>query len=114
MYPTKWHSFHEAEHGPLRRLTAIRAISSMGRRLDCRNFRSRFLGARDLQVDTVKAYLLAVERNLYLTLRRVVPIDSIPEPTQPIPSPERTAAGRQALSNALRAVKNCRISNATR
>jgi RNA polymerase sigma-70 factor (ECF subfamily) len=77
--------------------------------LTAETFVHAFWGARDVQVDTVKAYLLAIARNLYRNVmareRRAVPIHAIPEPAQPIPSSERTAAGRQALSNALRAIQ---------
>jgi len=77
--------------------------------LTAETFVHAFWGASDLRVDTVKAYLLAIARNLYRNVmareRRAVPIDKMPEPAAPNPSPERSALGRQALSNTLRAIQ---------
>ena len=77
--------------------------------LTAETFVHAFWGPSDLRVDTVKAYLLRIARNLYRNAaareRRAVPIDEIPEQVEQTPSPERTAADRQALSNALKAIQ---------
>ena len=53
----------------------------------------------DLHVDTVKAYLLAIARNLHRDVvshnRRLTPMSEATEGTNPAPSPECVAAGRQ-------------------
>ncbi len=77
--------------------------------LTAETFVHAFWGPSHVRVDTVKAYLLAIARNLYRNAmareRRAVPIDKIPEQAQPAPSPEQTAADRQELSNALGAIQ---------
>ena len=51
--------------------------------LTSETFVRAFVGRDDLRVDTVKAYLLAIARNLHLDVRRrearVVPLDQAPE-----------------------------------
>jgi len=68
-----------------------------------------FWGPSDLRVDTVKAYLLRIARNLYRNViareRRAVSIDDIPEQMQSAPSPEQTTEDRQTLSNVLKAIQ---------
>ena len=77
--------------------------------LTAETFVHAFWGARDLRVDTVKAYLLAIARNLYRNVRtrerRAVQIDAVPEPSSAAPNPEQAAADRQKLSNTLRAMQ---------
>ena len=77
--------------------------------LTAETFVQAFWGARDLRVGTVKAYLLAIARNLYRNVRtrehRAVPMDAIPEPSAAAPNPEQSAMDRQKLSNTLRAMQ---------
>jgi RNA polymerase sigma-70 factor, ECF subfamily len=77
--------------------------------LTAETFVHAFWGARDLRVGTVKAYLLAIARNLYRNVRtrerRAVQIDAIPEPSTAGPNPEQSAMDRQKLSNILRAMQ---------
>jgi RNA polymerase sigma-70 factor, ECF subfamily len=77
--------------------------------LTSETFVHAFWGASDLRVDTVKAYLLAIARNLYRNAmdreRRAVPMDKMPEPVDATPSPEQTAVDREALSNVLQAIQ---------
>jgi RNA polymerase sigma-70 factor (ECF subfamily) len=70
----------------------------------------RALVAQDtLRVDTVKAYLMAIARNLYIdTLRResrLESIDGIMEPSDPGPRPDASAEGRLRLEEVLDAMQ---------
>jgi RNA polymerase sigma-70 factor, ECF subfamily len=62
----------------------------------------------DLHIDTVKAYLLAIARNLHSDFvshnRTLTPISEATEGTNPTPSPERVAADRQSLAAVLKAI----------
>jgi len=66
-------------------------------------------GPTDLRLGTVKAYLLAITRNLYrdslVKLGRTVAIGSLPERYDPKPSPEARAQDRQELQNTLRVMQ---------
>jgi RNA polymerase sigma-70 factor (ECF subfamily) len=77
--------------------------------LTAETFVHAFWGARDLRVGTVKAYLLAIARNLYRNVRtrerRAIQMDAIPEPSEAASNPERSAMDRQKLSNTLRAMQ---------
>ena len=77
--------------------------------LTAETFAQALCGRTALRVDTVKAYLLAIARNLYRdTLagqRRLVPIDDAPVAADPSPSSEKTASDRQAYANVLRAIQ---------
>jgi RNA polymerase sigma-70 factor (ECF subfamily) len=63
----------------------------------------------DAKVDTVKAYLLAIARNLHRDIvkrqRRVVSIGDVPEPSDSGPSPGRMAEDRQTLTAVLGAIQ---------
>jgi RNA polymerase sigma-70 factor (ECF subfamily) len=63
----------------------------------------------DLHVDTMKAYLLAIARNLHRDFvshnRRLTPINEATEGINPAPSPERVAADRQSLVAVLQAIQ---------
>jgi len=70
----------------------------------------RALVAREtLRVDTVKAYLLAIVRNLYIdALRRdsrLSSLDGIPERVDPRPKPDASAEGKLRLAEILEAVQ---------
>jgi RNA polymerase sigma-70 factor (ECF subfamily) len=77
--------------------------------LTAETFVHAFCGPSDLRVDTVKAYLFAIARNLYRdeTARRhrLVSMEEAPEPADPAPGQDQTAAGRQTLSSVLRAIQ---------
>jgi RNA polymerase sigma-70 factor, ECF subfamily len=66
-------------------------------------------GPTSLHVDTVKAYLFAIARNLYRDVverqRRLVPISAMPERPDPAPSPDRAAEDRQMLTAVLKAIQ---------
>jgi RNA polymerase sigma-70 factor, ECF subfamily len=65
--------------------------------------------SENLRVDTVKAYLLAIARNLHRDIverqRRLVPISEVAEPPDPAPSFDRAASDRQTLSAVLKAIQ---------
>ena len=70
----------------------------------------RALVASDtLRVDTVKAYLLAIARNLYIdALRResrLTSLDEIPERVDPRPKPDASAEDKLRLAEILEAVQ---------
>jgi RNA polymerase sigma-70 factor (ECF subfamily) len=62
-----------------------------------------------LRLDTVKAYLLAVTRNLYRDFldrqRRTVSLTGLPEPADPLPSALREAENQQAVDHVLQAIQ---------
>jgi RNA polymerase sigma-70 factor (ECF subfamily) len=78
--------------------------------LTSETFVHAFYGSSNLRVDTVKAYLLAIARNLYFDemarRRRVVLMSEAPEQADPAPSPDQTASDRQTLSRVLRAIQS--------
>jgi RNA polymerase sigma-70 factor (ECF subfamily) len=64
----------------------------------------------DLRVDTVKAYLFAIARNLHRDLlrreRRLVPLaDTVHDRADPRPDPDAAARGREALEDVLEAIQ---------
>ncbi len=63
----------------------------------------------DLHVDTVKAYLLAIARNLHRDFlsrhSRLTTISEAAEGACPAPSPERAAGDRQTLATVLKAIQ---------
>ena len=77
--------------------------------LTAETFASALCGRAELRVDTVKAYLIAIARNLYRDAlareRRLVAIDDVPETVDPAPSSENTASDRQAYEHVLRAIQ---------
>jgi RNA polymerase sigma-70 factor, ECF subfamily len=77
--------------------------------LTAETFVHALCGPTILRVDTVKAYLLAIARNLYRDSmerqRRLVRIGDVPERADPAPTPERAAADRQTLSTVLKAIQ---------
>ena len=77
--------------------------------LTAETFAQALCGRTELRVDTVKAYLLAIARNLYRdTLarqRRLVPIDDAPVAADLSPSSEKTVSDRQAYANVLQAIQ---------
>jgi RNA polymerase sigma-70 factor, ECF subfamily len=71
---------------------------------------ARALTARnDVRVDTVKAYLLAIARNLYRDLKRrdgrLVPLDEAGEAVDHAARPDAATEERQRLGRALHAVQ---------
>jgi RNA polymerase sigma-70 factor (ECF subfamily) len=66
-------------------------------------------GPADIHLDTVKAYLFAIARNLHRdTVKRqcrVVSVGDVPEPSDCGPSPARTAEDRQTLTAVLGAIQ---------
>ncbi len=77
--------------------------------LTAETFVHAFNGASRIRVDTVKAYLLAIARNLYRDTisrqRRMIPIGELHEMSDLAPSADRIAADRQELSNVLKAIQ---------
>jgi RNA polymerase sigma-70 factor (ECF subfamily) len=77
--------------------------------LTAETFAQAFCGRAELRVDTVKAYLIAIARNLYRDAvareRRLVAIADVPESIDPAPSSESTASDRQAYAHVLRAIQ---------
>jgi len=77
--------------------------------LTSETFVHAFCGRRDLHVGTVKAYLLAIARNLYRDFldrqRRMVPIAAMPERVDPAPRPDQTAADRQTFALVMQAMQ---------
>jgi RNA polymerase sigma-70 factor (ECF subfamily) len=65
-------------------------------------------GPAQVRVDTVKAYLFAIARNVYrdvLRQRKFVPIGDVAAPKDPAPWPDRAAEDRERLSQLLRAIQ---------
>ena len=66
-------------------------------------------GRTSLRVDTVKAYLFGIARNLYRDLierqRRLVPIAEMAEPSDPAPLPDRAVENQQTFSAVLKAIQ---------
>jgi RNA polymerase sigma-70 factor (ECF subfamily) len=77
--------------------------------LTAETFVRAICGRSELRVGTVKAYLLAIARNLYRDFlarqRRLVPIDEMPEQIDRAPSPDQTAAGRQDFAIVMQAMQ---------
>ncbi len=77
--------------------------------LTAETFFHALCGPTKLRVDTVKAYLFAIARNLYRDLidrqRRLVPLGDVPERADLAPSPSRAAETRQTLSEVLKAIQ---------
>lgn len=68
-----------------------------------------FCGSSKLRVDTVKAYLFAIARNLYRDgvkrQRKQAPMGEAPEHADLAPLADRTLEGRQTLSVVLKAIQ---------
>jgi RNA polymerase sigma-70 factor (ECF subfamily) len=83
--------------------------SELAEDLTAETFVRALCGPADVRVDTVKAYLFAIARNLYRdTLerrRRSVSTAELPERADPAPLPDRIAANRESLSIAIRAIQ---------
>ena len=66
-------------------------------------------GPANLRLDTVKAYLLAIARNVYRDIserqRRLVRLNQTPDRADPAPQPDEVAEKRQTLSAVLRAIQ---------
>jgi len=77
--------------------------------LTAETFVHAFCGPADLRVDTVKAYLLAIARNLHRDFvsrqSRLSPMSEATEGRNPAPSPERAAGDRQTLEAVLHAIQ---------
>jgi RNA polymerase sigma-70 factor (ECF subfamily) len=77
--------------------------------LTAETFVHALCGPADLRVDTVKAYLFAIARNLYRDAlkrqRRLVSMSDVPEWTDPAPSPDRVAERREMFSAVLEAIQ---------
>jgi RNA polymerase sigma-70 factor (ECF subfamily) len=77
--------------------------------LTAETFVRALCGSANLSVDTVKAYLFAITRNLYRDLierqRRLVPLSDVSERADLAPSPSRAAENRQTLLAVLRAIQ---------
>jgi RNA polymerase sigma-70 factor (ECF subfamily) len=77
--------------------------------LTAETFVHALCGFANLRVDTVKAYLFAIARNLYRDLlrrqRRLVTISDVPERADPAPSPEHLVKNRQTFSAVLEAIQ---------
>lgn len=71
-------------------------------------FARAWVGREEIRTETVKAYLFAIARNLYLKglrhTKRQTDLDPLhPDPT---PAPEQQAESRLELENALRAIQS--------
>jgi RNA polymerase sigma-70 factor (ECF subfamily) len=77
--------------------------------LTAETFVRALCGAADLRVDTVKAYLLAIARNLFRDAmerqRRLVAIGERPDAADPAPLPDRAAEDSQTLSAVIKAMQ---------
>ncbi len=77
--------------------------------LTAETFVHAMCGAAELRVDTVKAYLFAIARNLYRDgvkgQSRQAPIDEVPERADRAPPADRTLEDRQTLSAVLKAIQ---------
>ena len=77
--------------------------------LTSETFVHAFCGPSELRVDTVKAYLFAIARNLYRDglkrQSRQAPIGEAPEHADPAPLADRIVEDRQALSAVLEAIQ---------
>ncbi len=82
---------------------------ALAEELTAETFVHALCGPAKLQVDTVKAYLFAIARNLYRDAlereRRLVPISTVPERQDSQPWPDRAAEDRQMLSEVLKAIQ---------
>jgi len=77
--------------------------------LTAETFVHAFCGSQKLHVDTVKAYLFAIARNLYRDVmerqRRLVPISAMPERADQAPSPDHVANDRQTFAAVVKAIQ---------
>jgi RNA polymerase sigma-70 factor (ECF subfamily) len=77
--------------------------------LTAETFVHAFCGTTTLRIDTVKAYLFAIARNLYRDFiqrqRRVQPISESTEIADPAPSPGNLVEYQQTLSAVLKAIQ---------
>ena len=82
---------------------------AMAEDLTSETFVRALSGPTDLRLGTVRAYLLAITRNLYrdslARQARVISASALPESLDPRPSPEITAQGRQELHTMLSAIQ---------
>jgi RNA polymerase sigma-70 factor (ECF subfamily) len=78
--------------------------------LTAETFVRAFCGPPDLRVDTVKAYLFAIARNLYRDAverhSRLIPLGDARERPDHTAMPDRTFEGRQTLSVVLKAIQD--------
>jgi len=78
--------------------------------LTAETFARALVVREDLRVDTVKAYLLAIARNLYRDLlrqqSRLVSLDEAPEAVDPATRPDAAIEGRLRLEEALDAMQH--------
>lgn len=83
--------------------------SAIAEDLTAETFVRALCGRSDLHVDTLKAYLFAIARNLHRDLverqRRLIPINDVPEGADPAPSPDRAAQDREMFSAVLKAIR---------
>lgn len=81
----------------------------MSEDLTAETFVHAMCGRTELRVDTVKAYLFAIARNLYRDVAerhaRLVPIEDAPERRDPAPPADRSAEDQQKLATVLRAMQ---------
>jgi RNA polymerase sigma-70 factor, ECF subfamily len=77
--------------------------------LTAETFVHALCGPADVRVDTVKAYLFAIARNLYRDLlkrqRRLVSMSDVPERKDAAPSPDRVAETRETFAAVLEAIQ---------
>jgi RNA polymerase sigma-70 factor (ECF subfamily) len=101
---------YERYAGDVQRFTLyLSGNSALAEDLTAETFVHAFCGPSILRVDTVKAYLFAIARNLYrdemARRHRWVQIGEVPERTDPAPRQDQAAADRQTLSSVLRAIQ---------
>ena len=77
--------------------------------LTAETFVHAFCGGSEIRVDTVKAYLFAIARNLYRDSlsgqQRLAPIADIPEPMDSAPAPDVAASDRQTFQALLQGIQ---------
>jgi RNA polymerase sigma-70 factor (ECF subfamily) len=77
--------------------------------LTAETFARALVGRDGLRVDTVKAYLFAIARNLYRDVRsrdrRLVPIDAVTPQPDPSPTQDVVTGDRQRLETVLSAIQ---------
>lgn len=83
--------------------------SALAEDLTAETFVRALCGPSDLHVDTVKAYLFAVARNLYRDVldrqRRLIPIGDLAEPADQASLPDEEVANRQRFFAVLKAIQ---------
>ena len=83
--------------------------STVAEDLTAETFVRALYGRTALHLDTLKAYLFAIARNLHRDSverqRGLIPINNVPESADPAPSPDRAVQDRETFSTVLKAIQ---------